>query len=81
MAVSRRLAEAGWAEDFLARLGGDEFLNYCLSLADGENRAAAVARRILEVLDRPLRIGELDLSVTADRHQRVYPRDGRGLDT
>jgi len=80
VAVSRRLAEAVRAEDFLARLGGDEFL-VCLSLADDENRAAGVARRILEVLDRPLRIGELDLSVTASIGISVYPRDGRDLDT
>ena len=80
VAVSRRLSDAVRADDFVARLGGDEFL-VCLSLRGDESRAQTVARRILEVLDHPLAVGGIDLSVTASIGISIFPQDGRDLDT
>lgn len=78
--VARRLEDAVRTDDFVARLGGDEFL-VCLGLDEDETRADRVAERLLAVLDAPIRVGALDLSVTASVGVSLFPRDGRDLDT
>ncbi|MCE1236971.1 MAG: EAL domain-containing protein [Hyphomicrobiales bacterium] len=78
--ASRRLREAVRADDFVARLGGDEFL-ICLTLDGDESRAVRVAERILAVLDQPVQVGAIDLTVTASIGMSFFPRDGRDLDT
>jgi len=78
--VARRLSGAVGAADFVARLGGDEFL-VCLRLGTDENRAADMARRLLEALEAPTRIGDVELTVTASIGVGTFPRDGEDLDT
>ena len=78
--ASRRLRETLRADDFVARLGGDEFL-VCLDLDGDAGRAEKVADRILAVLDAPIRIGAIDLTVSASVGIGLFPRDGRDLDT
>ncbi|NLH82377.1 MAG: EAL domain-containing protein [Phyllobacteriaceae bacterium] len=78
--ASRRLGETVRANDFVARLGGDEFL-VCLDLDCDAGRAAQTAERILAVLDAPIRIGGVDLTVSASIGIGLFPRDGRDLDT
>ena len=75
-----RLADALDEGDYVARLGGDEFL-VCLSLAGDPGRAERVAERILQALDRPMRIDAIDLSITASIGISRFPRDGRDLET
>lgn len=61
--VARRILSAVRREDVVVRMGGDEFVIVCESTDTGE--AAAVAERVREVLEPPLRIHDRDCSVTA----------------
>ncbi len=62
--VAGRLKRCVDTTDVVARLGGDEF---AILLPDSEHRDAvdAVAQRILDALDDPVRVGDLRLQVRA----------------
>ncbi len=78
--VSRRMSEVIRADDTLARLGGDEFV-LLLEEGDSAQRAAFVAHKLLECLDRPMRISGHELIVTASLGISLYPTDGEDADT
>jgi diguanylate cyclase (GGDEF)-like protein/PAS domain S-box-containing protein len=63
-AVSGRLAECLRPSDTIARLGGDEFAILLDGVADAAE-VMNVARRLLEVLQLPVEIGELSVTVPA----------------
>ena len=68
--ATSRMAETLRDEDTLARLSGDEFVVVCEQLpqhGDGEldSHLEAVARRIHAALSTPIRIGGIDVVVTA----------------
>jgi diguanylate cyclase (GGDEF)-like protein len=61
--VAERMSEAVREGDVLARLGGDEF---AILLSDcDEVGATAMAARVLEHLDEPVRVADLSLRVSA----------------
>jgi diguanylate cyclase (GGDEF)-like protein/PAS domain S-box-containing protein len=62
-AVASRFDEVVRPADTLARLGGDEFA--LLLDGTGEAQAEAVARRLLECVAEPVRIGDRELTVQA----------------
>jgi diguanylate cyclase (GGDEF)-like protein/PAS domain S-box-containing protein len=64
----------------LSRLGGDEFTLIVENVGSAED-AAHVARRMLEALAEPFRIGEEELVVTASIGISIYPTDDVDLDT
>ena len=60
--IARRLEGAVRPGDVVARVGGDEFAVLCTDLdADGE--ATAVAERLIEVVSRPIGVGEITARV------------------
>jgi len=61
--VARRLREAVRAGDTVARLGGDEFAVLCYRLAAAD--ADRLAGRLVDVIERPIRYGAADLTVSA----------------
>ncbi len=73
--VGARLRGAVRQSDTIARIGGDEFTVILPALAQPED-AAAVARKILETLEPPLRIDQQELFVTASLGISLYPADG-----
>lgn len=80
VAAVRRLRTCLRECDTLSRQGGDEFI---LILNDIDNRdaAARMARKILEVLDRPFQIGEHTLTTSASIGIAIGPQDGDDFDT
>jgi diguanylate cyclase (GGDEF)-like protein len=60
--------------DALSRLGGDEFTVFIGDLVDTAD-AARVARRILDSLREPIRLGEEDILVSASIGIAIYPDD------
>jgi diguanylate cyclase (GGDEF)-like protein/PAS domain S-box-containing protein len=64
MRVAERLSEVVRPGDTLARLGGDEFTVLCEGIGD-EGDVRGIAGRIGAALDRPIRIGDRDVVVTA----------------
>lgn len=62
--VSGRLRQATRSEDKLFRLGGDEFV--CLLTSDNViELAQLIARRVIESLDKPIKIDDNEVSVGA----------------
>ncbi|TLS51305.1 EAL domain-containing protein [Paenibacillus antri] len=72
--VSRRLVEAANGEGLIARQGGDEFV----LLLDGasEERARAVAERILDALQAPFYVEGQEIFITPSMGVSVFPDHG-----
>ncbi|WP_434633754.1 putative bifunctional diguanylate cyclase/phosphodiesterase [Chromobacterium sp. CV08] len=62
--MSGRLTQLLGHDDKVARLGGDEFL-VMLAAPQAEARAQELGRRILQSLGMPVRLGGMDVSVSA----------------
>nr|WP_315393432.1 EAL domain-containing protein [uncultured Duganella sp.] len=77
--LAKRLRQGLREEDIVARLGGDEFI-FVLQKA-GTQDAAEVARKLLELIDQPFRVGTHDLKVTASIGIALYPADGADMET
>ncbi|HZJ72929.1 MAG TPA: EAL domain-containing protein, partial [Planctomycetota bacterium] len=73
-AVAERLQ--GVMREEWARTGGDEFVLLAPGLRSTEE-AAALARRVLDVLARPFRIDGHPITAGASVGIALYPRDGR----
>jgi len=78
--VAERLRGCVRDADTVARLGGDEFVVLLAELS-GREDAALVARKIIDVLARPTRIENQELSVTASVGISLYPADGNDFAT
>jgi diguanylate cyclase (GGDEF)-like protein/PAS domain S-box-containing protein len=77
--VGRRLQQTVREGDTVARLGGDEFI----LLLPGLSRApdlARVARKILEALRRPFRLGGREVLITASLGGSLFPEDGADVE-
>ena len=73
--VSRRLNTVVRAADTVARFGGDEFVLIGTSIVDADD-AAGFAARVMEVLQAPVRIADIDIHVSASIGIAMYPEDG-----
>jgi diguanylate cyclase (GGDEF)-like protein len=86
--VARRIRSVLADGDVLARLGGDEFAvlqaaprlftSLTVAKADMRGSAAALAGRILSVIDRPFEVDGNDLVVGASVGIAIAPYDGAG---
>jgi diguanylate cyclase len=77
--VAARLRHALRASDVIGRVGRVEFA--CM-LPDLASRQAGgkVARRLLDILAAPVRIGSIELTASANLGMAMFPCDGRGAD-
>jgi diguanylate cyclase (GGDEF)-like protein/PAS domain S-box-containing protein len=78
--VTERLRACLRSGDTVSRLGGDEFI----ILVEGSESSrffAAVAEKICQALDAPIRIGERSLSVSGTLGIAVAPVDGEDFET
>jgi len=73
--VAERLRGCLRACDTVARLGGDEFA-VCLPGLTTVEQAAAVAAKLCDSLDRPLRLGEISVPLSASVGVAVFPHHG-----
>ena len=78
-ASAGRLARAVGEDGAVARLGGDEFGVLQFAPAD-RRRAAALAERIVEVLDAPVAVEGVPVHTGASIGVTRCPRDGRDAD-
>ncbi|WP_202416657.1 bifunctional diguanylate cyclase/phosphodiesterase [Duganella qianjiadongensis] len=76
--LATRLRGAMREQDMVARLGGDEFIFVLQGLNADE--VASVAQKLLDLIDRPFRIGIHDLKVTASLGVAIYPADGEEIE-
>ncbi len=78
--VAMRLAKCVREGDTLARQGGDEF-TLLLPQIDDPQDAALAAKKLLETLNRPFRVGGQDHYFSASIGIAIYPDDGDSVDT
>jgi len=74
VAVAARVRQMLREVDTLARLGGDEFAAVLVDM-ESDHGHVPVLRRILEAASAPVRIGELELSVSASIGVTLYPQE------
>jgi diguanylate cyclase (GGDEF)-like protein len=78
--VAQRLASVGRATDTVARLGGDEFLIIVDTIGQRED-AEEIARRAVEALQAPIRLGDVDIHTSSSIGIAFYPTDGQSVET
>ena len=74
--VTARLAAVTRDGDIVARTGGDEFLMLLPPGADGAPDLEAMTSRIRGALEPPVRLGDMDVYVSASIGMAQFPRDG-----
>jgi len=78
--VATRIRIVQRKDDLVARLGGDEFALLAGPLA-GPDEAAAIARRVVEAVNRPFRIDGHEISIAASIGIAIAPQDGTDATT
>jgi diguanylate cyclase (GGDEF)-like protein len=78
--IARRLTGSVRAVDTVARLGGDEFVLIVREIGSPEE-ARRVAKKILEVLQLPVRIGKIDVHPSASIGVAFFPAHGATPET
>jgi diguanylate cyclase (GGDEF)-like protein len=76
--LAQRLRQCLREDDMVARLGGDEFI-FVLEQVEAAD-TAAVARKLIDMIGQPYRIGVHDLKVSASIGIALYPADGADLE-
>lgn len=74
--ISARLTSAVRGSDIVARLGGDEFVVLLQEISDA-TQAAAVARKILTAVIKPMELSGQECRVSASIGICLYPTDAR----
>lgn len=77
--IARRLETALRAGDTVCRLGGDEYI-MLLGECDADG-AAAVVRKLIELVSEPCTVGAHELVTTPSIGIAMYPDDGEDLET
>ena len=77
--VATRLKATLRQGDTLARLGGDEFTIFLPELLNRDD-AHVVANKALECLQKPFRLADSDVHISASIGIAVYPEDGETID-
>ncbi|GIX21763.1 MAG: hypothetical protein KatS3mg121_0546 [Gammaproteobacteria bacterium] len=70
-----RIGRCVRSSDTLGRIAGDQFA-LLISDVEGGDHPDAVARRVLDAIARPLRVGDAELVITASAGIAFYPDDG-----
>ena len=73
--VGRRLAAVVRTADTVARCGGDEFVLIATSVGSAED-AAGLASRVMDILQTPVQIADIDVHTSPSIGIAMYPADG-----
>lgn len=73
--ISQRILGATSDFDTVARIGGDEFVILLQNISN-ESEAGAIAKMLLESIEKPSQIGKHSLRVTGSIGISFYPKDG-----
>lgn len=78
--VAKRMVKVARESDTFARFGGDEFVVMIPDMAS-ETDVIATTEKILEAIQRPIVIGDHELSITASIGITIFPNDGNDVET
>ncbi len=78
--VARRLTAAVRSVDTVARLGGDEFV-LIISQVRSRQDTELLARKMLECLQTPVQVGQIEVHTSASLGIAFYPQDGSSIET
>jgi diguanylate cyclase (GGDEF)-like protein len=78
--TAQRLSARLRTSDTLARMGGDEFMAVLEGIWS-RDEAETTANDLLDILGRPMQIGELEISIYASIGVSLYPEDGKTVDS
>jgi diguanylate cyclase (GGDEF)-like protein len=78
--VAQRLAGVARSTDTVARFGGDEFLLIIDRIAHPKD-AEDIARRAMESLQTPIRLGNVDIRTSCSIGIALFPQDGKTAET
>jgi len=78
--ISKRLKSSVRDGDTIARFGGDEFA-LLLDDIQSDNDVSSLARKLLDTLEDPFRIGQHEFYVTASIGISLFPADGEDAET
>ncbi len=78
VAISRRLVSCLEDDDLLVRLGGDEF---AVAVESGQADPKMIATRMISVLEQPVEVDGISISVRASFGIASAPEDGTDADT
>jgi two-component system cell cycle response regulator len=73
--VAKRLTQHTRDEDSVCRNGGDEFL-YLLINPQGSENIERIAHTLMKTIGRPMRMGDLQLTINTSIGIAVYPESG-----
>ena len=73
--VAQRLQDTVRGTDVVARLGGDEF-TIVLSNVKGTDNIHQIAKKLIDQIDQPFKLGEETASVTTSVGVSIYPEHG-----
>ncbi len=79
IAAAQRMQAALRDGDTLARMGGDEFVVVLVDLQQPQECEPALAR-LLQAAADPVKVGDLELHVSASIGVTIYPQDGADAD-
>jgi diguanylate cyclase (GGDEF)-like protein/PAS domain S-box-containing protein len=74
--VARRIGSCLGADDLLARFGGDEFVAILAGRGPAPVHADGVARAIIGALEEPIRVGKIEVNLSACIGISRYPEHG-----
>jgi len=78
--VSKRLVNSVRKSDLFARIGGDEFIIMIENIEDIET-VNVVAEKVLTSFNRPYKLNNQDVFITASIGVAIYPSDGDNAET
>ncbi|WP_420473634.1 EAL and GGDEF domain-containing protein [Noviherbaspirillum sp. ST9] len=78
--VASRLKSSIRGEDIVFRLGGDEFLAL-VPHRDDAHSGEKVAQHLMEAVNRPYRLGSIELTLSCSIGISIYPQDDVEIDT
>jgi diguanylate cyclase (GGDEF)-like protein/PAS domain S-box-containing protein len=78
--VSEIISRAVRRGDTVSRMGGDEFVLLLTNLKNPALTASNVARKIIERFNKPLKLNELEATITVSIGISAYPSDGEELE-
>ncbi|MDD4840494.1 MAG: EAL domain-containing protein [Sphaerochaetaceae bacterium] len=78
--ISQRLFSCIGKKDMIARFAGDEFI-IAVADKDGTKEIATICTDVLEIVNQPIAIYEMEYFVTASIGVAIYPEDGDGAET